>query len=177
MKKTIHMIAAFCILLPSIAISQDDVTQQKLIRAGYLLTSESNKLRMLRNDLSEIKKKLVAIDSLAEIEICHVNMLIENIFLAETICMYEGILLGAMASTRMEKQKKLELYRFHHSRLRKDLLKRLYLNYKSTQLHYSEISAKEAVELADKAREEMITSLRVIEEVIDILQNPGNSNP
>ncbi|MGD8714066.1 MAG: hypothetical protein PVG70_05935, partial [Desulfobacterales bacterium] len=66
MKKTIHMIAAFCILLPSIAISQDNVAQQKLIRAGYLLTSESNKLRMLRNDLSEIKKKLIAIDSLDE---------------------------------------------------------------------------------------------------------------
>lgn len=175
MKKTIHLIAAFCILLPSIAISQDNVAQQKLIRAGYLLTSESNKLRMLRADLSEIKKKLIGIDSLDEIEICHITMLIENIFLTETICMYEGILLGTMASA--DEQKKRELYRFHHSRLKKDLLKRLYLNYKSTQLHLSEISAKEAVELADTAREEMITSLRVIEEVIDILQNPGNSNP
>jgi len=175
MKKTIYMIAAFCILLPSIASSQDKVAQQKLMRAGYLLTSESNKLRMLRADLSEIKKKLIVINSLDEIEICHITMLIENIFLTETICMYEGILLGIMAST--QEPKKLELYQFHHSRLRKDLLKRLYLNYKSTQLHYTKINAKEAVELADKAREEMITSLRVIEEVIDILQNPGNSNP
>jgi len=175
MKKTIYMIAAICILLASIARSQDNIAQQKLMRAGYLLTSESNKLRMLRSDLSEIKKKLVAIDSLDELEICHFTMLIENIFLAETICMYEGLLLGTIAS--MEDQKKLEFFRFHDSRLRKDLLKRLYLNYKNTQLHYTEIETKEALELADKAREEMITSLRVIEEVIDLLQDTGDNNP
>jgi hypothetical protein len=102
-------------------------------------------------------------------------MLIENIFWAETICMYESILLNTLQS--VEERKKLEQYRLLDSRLRKVTLEKLYLNYKNMQLNYAKIDDKAILELADKAKEEMLTTLRVIEETIKILQSQSKINP
>ena len=93
----------------------------------------------------------------------------ENILLVETICMYEGILLGSMPN--IEKGKVLEQYKVHHSQLKKDILKKLYVNYQGTQSCATNIDDKIILELADKAKAEMQTTLRVIEEVIKLLQS------
>ena len=83
--------------------------------------------------------------------------------------MYEGIILGSIPN--IENKKKLEQYRLHHSQLKGDILNRLYLNYQGTQSCAANIDDKIVLEFAGKAKEEMQTTLRVIEEVIKILQN------
>lgn len=118
--------------------------------------------------MAEVIKKSRELNELNNLEMCHITMLMENILLVETICMYEGILLGSMPN--IEKEKKLEQYKLHHSLLKKDILKRLYLNYQGTQSCTANINDKIISEFADKAIQEMQTTLRVIEEVIDILQ-------
>jgi hypothetical protein len=105
----------------------------------------------------------------------HITLLIENIFLAETICTYESLLLKTLDN--LEEYKKLEQYNFHYSRLKESTLNRLYLNYKSTQINISNINDKEIIKLADKAKEEMLKVLQEIEGVITILQNQNRSTP
>ena len=169
MKKVLLVIALTCFLLPSVSNSQDNTVEQKLITAGYLLSKESTKLKLLRSDLAEVIKKSRDLNELDNLEMCHISMLMENIFLVETICMYEGILLGSMPN--IEKGKILEQYKVHHSQLKEDILKRLYLNYQGTQSCALNIDDKIILEFADKAKQEMQTTLRVIEEVIKILQS------
>jgi hypothetical protein len=169
MKKVLLVVALTCFLLPSVSISQDDTAEQKLITAGYLLYKESTKLKLLRSDLAEEIKKSRDLNELDNLEMCHITMLMENILLVETICMYEGILLGSMPN--IEKGKILEQYKVHHSQLKKDILKRLYVNYQGTQSCTVNIDHKIILEFADNAKEEMQTTLRVIEEVINILQS------
>lgn len=175
MKKVLIIIASIHFLLPAVSISQDNASEDRLITAGYWLSKESNKLMTVRTDLSEIRKKLIDLNGSDNLDTYHINMLIEHIFLTETICMYEGILLSTLQN--MEEEKKLEQYQYHHSRLSKDILKRLYLNYKSTQSSYANIDDKAIMELADKAKEEMVRTLRLIEEVIEILRNQSKINP
>ena len=168
MKKVLLGITLTCFLLHSVSISQDKTVDQKLITAGYLLFKESNEFKMLRSELFEMVKKSSDLNDLDNAGMCHINMLIENIFLVETICIYEGILLGNMQN--MEESKKLEFYKLHQAQLKKDILNRLYLNYQSTQSNISNIDDKVTLQFADKAKQEMQTSLRLIEEVIRILQ-------
>ena len=175
MKKVLLIISSICILFHSVSISQDIPIERKLITSGYLLSKESNKLKIIRTELSEISKKLLVLDGLDSPWMCYVTMLIENIFWAETICMYESILLNTLQS--IEERKKLEQYRLLDSRLRKVTLEKLYLNYKNMQLNYAKIDDKAILELADKAKEEMLTTLRVIEETIKILQSQSKINP
>jgi hypothetical protein len=169
MKKVLLIIASICILFHSVSISQDNPIEQELITSGYLLSKESNKFKLIRTELLEVRKKLLVLNGLDNSWMCHVTMLIENIFLAETICMYESILLSTLQS--IEDRKKMEQYRLLDSRLRKVILKKLYLNYKNIQLNYAKIDDKAILELADKAKEEMLTTLRVIEGTIKILRS------
>jgi hypothetical protein len=174
MKKVLLVIALTCFLLPSVANSQDNTAEQKLITAGYLLYKESTKLKLLRSDLAEVMKKSKGLNELDIAEMCHITMLMENILLVETICMYEGILLGSMPN--IEKGKIFEQYKVHHSQLKGDILNRLYVNYQGTQSCAANIDDKIILEFADKAKEEMQTTLRVIEEVIKILHSQIKTN-
>jgi hypothetical protein len=169
MKKILLGITLICFLLPSVSISQDNTVEQKLITAGYLLFKESNELKMLRSELSEMVKKSAGLNDLDNAGMCHITRLIENIFLVETICMYEGILLGNIPN--IIESKKLKFYKLHHAQLKKDILNRLYLNYQSTQSNISNIDDKVTLQYAGKAKKEMQTTLRFIEEVIRILQH------
>ena len=169
MKKVLLLIALTCFLLPSVSNSQDNNVEQKLTTAGYLLYKGSKNFKLLRSDLAEVMKKSRDLNELDNLEMCHITMLMENILLVETICMYEGILLASMSN--IEKGKMLEQYKVHHSQLKEDILKKLYLNYQGTQSCALNIDDKIILEFADKAKQEMQTTLRVIEEVIKILQS------
>ncbi len=175
MKKAFCKVALICVLLPSVSIGQDNATEQKLKKAGYLLSVESSRLRILRTDLSKIRKKNIVLNGLDNPEMFHITLLIENIFLAETICAYESLLLKTLDN--LEQNKKLEQYNFHFSRLKESTLNRLYLNYKSTQTNIASIDDKEIIKLADEAKKEMLKVLQEIEGVITILQNQNRSTP
>ncbi len=103
----------------------------------------------------------------------HITLLIENIFLAETICAYESLLLKTLDN--LEENKKLEQYNFHYSRLKEATLKRLYLNFTNTQTNIANIDDKEILQVADRAKEEMMIILQQIEGIITILQNQTRS--
>ena len=175
MKKAFCKVALICVLLPSVSIAQDNATEQRLKKAGYLLSVESSRLKIVRTDLSKIRKKNIVLNGLDNPEMFQITLLIENIFLAETICTYESLLLKALDN--LEEYKKLEQYNFHYSRLKESTLNRLYLNYKSTQTNIANIDDKEIIKLADKAKEEMLKVLQEIEGVITILQNQNRSTP
>ncbi len=169
MKKAFCIVALVCVLLPSVSIGQDNAAEQKLKKAGYLLSVESSRLKIIRTDLSKIRKKNIILNGLDNPELFHITLLIENIFLAETICAYESLLLKTLDN--LEENKKIEQYNFHYSRLKESTLNRLYLNYKSTQTNIANIDDKEIIKLADKVKEEMLKVLEEIEGVITILQN------
>ena len=175
MKKAFCKAALICVLLTSVSIAQDNAAEQTIQKAGYLLSVESSRLQILRTDLSEIRKKELVLKELNYQQMFHITLLIENIFLAETICAYESLLLKSLDN--LEENKKLEQYNFHYSRLKESTLNRLYLNYKSTQINISNINDKEIIKLADKAKEEMLKVLQEIEGVITILQNQNRSTP
>ena len=175
MKKALCKVALICVLLPSVSIAQDNATEQKLQKAGYLLSVESSRLQILGTDLSEIRKKNIVLNGLDNPKMLHITLLIENIFLAETICAYESLLLKSLDN--LEENKKLEQYNFHYSRLKESTLKRLYLNYQRTQTNIANIDDKEIIQLADKAKEAMLKVLQEIEGVITILQNQNRSAP
>ena len=153
MKKVLLVIALTCFLLPSVSHSQDNTTEQKLITAGYLLYKESAKLQLLRSDLAEVMKKSRDLDEMNNLAMCHISMLMENILLVETICMYEGILLGSIPN--IVDGKKLEHYKIHYSRLKENILKKLYQNYQGTQSCAANINDKVILEFVDNAKEEM----------------------
>lgn len=175
MKMTLCKVTLICVLLPSVSLAQDNAAEQTLKKAGYLLSVESIRLKILRTDLSKIRKKNIILNGLDNPKMLHITLLIENIFLAETICAYESLLLKTLDS--LEENKKLEQYDFHYSRLRESTLNRLYLNYKSIQINIAKIDDKEIIQLADKAKEAMLMVLREIEVVITILQNQTRSAP
>jgi len=105
----------------------------------------------------------------------YIALLIENIFMAETICAYEGLLLKTIDN--LEDNKKLEQYNSHYSRLKESTLNRLYLINRSSQANISNIDNKEIRLLADEAKEEMHKVQQEIEGVIIILQNQNKSTP
>jgi len=169
MKKAFCIVALVCVLLPTVSTGQDNAAEQKLKKAGYLLSVESSRLKIIRTDLSKIRKKNIILNGLDNPKMFHITLLIENIFLAETICAYESLLLKTLDN--LEENKKIEQYNFHYSRLKESTLNRLYLNYKSTQTNIANIDDKEIIKLADKVKEEMLKVLQEIEGVITILQN------
>jgi hypothetical protein len=153
---------------PSVSISQENDVEQKLITAGYFLFKASGNFKLLRSDLSAVDKKLRDLNATAKNGRCHISILAENILLVETICAYESILLGTINDIR--ETKKQEQFSLHHARLKEDILERLYLNYKSFQSNYAKIDDKLILEVADRAKEEMVIALQVVEHVIHILQ-------
>ena len=175
MKKAFCKAALICVLLTSVSIAQDNAAEQTIQKAGYLLSVESSRLQILGTDLSEIRKKNIVLNGLDNPKMLHITLLIENIFLAETICAYESLLLKSLDN--LEENKKFEQYNFHYSRLKKSTLKRLYLNYQRTQTNIASIDDKEIIQLADKAKKAMLKVLEEIEGVITILQNQNRSAP
>ena len=175
MKKAFCKLALICVLLPFVSNGQDNSAEQNLKKAGYLLSVESSRLKILRTRLSTIRKKNIVYNGLDDSEMFHINLLIENIFLAETICAYESLLLKGLDN--LEENKKLEQYIFHYTRLKESTLNRLYLNFKSTQTNIANIDDKEIKILAGKAKEEMLIVLQEIQGVINILQNQNRSIP
>jgi len=175
LKKALCKVALICVLLPSLAIAQDNAAEQKLKKAAYLLSVESSRLKIFRTDLSKIRKKNIVLNGLDNPKMFHITLLIENIFLAETICVYESLLLKILDN--LQENKKLEQYNIHYSRLNESTLNRLYLNYKSTLTSIANIDDKEILQSADKAKEAMLRVLQEIEGVITILQNQNRSAP
>lgn len=173
MKMALCKVALICILLPFVSIAQDNAVEQKLQKAGYLLSIESIRFKIIRTDLSKIKKKIIVISGLDNSQIFHITLLIENIFLIETICAYESLLLKTFDN--LEENKKLEQYYFHYTRLKESTLERLYLNYKSTIANIANIEDKDIIQSAEKAKVEMLKVLQEIEKVITLLQNQNRS--
>ena len=175
MKKVLFILAIISIVFHSVSFSKVNPLEQKLTTGGYLLSKESNRLKLIRTKLSEISKKLQVLNELDSLELCNVNRLMENIFWAETICMYESILLSKLQS--IEERKKIEQYKMVDNRLRKFILNNLYQNYKNIQITYSNINDEALLKLADEAKKELLKALRLIEETIKILQKDGKINP
>ena len=168
MKKTFCIIGLIWALLTSVSIAQDKAVEQAIQKAGYLLSVESSRLQTLRTDLSEITNKKLVLKELNNPQLFHITLLIENIFLAETICAYESLLLKSLDN--LEANKKLAQYNFHYSRLKESTLNRLYLDYQRTQTNIADIDDKDIIQLAEKAKDEMLKVLREIERVITILK-------
>ena len=173
MKMALCKVALICILFPFVSIAQDNSAEQKLQKAGYLLSRESIRLKIIRTDLSKIKKKNIVINGLDNSQIFHITLLIENIFLIETICAYESLLLKTLDN--LKENKKLEQYNFHYTRLKESTLERLYLNYKSTIANIANLEDKDIIQSADKAKGEMLKVLEEIEKIITLLQNQNRS--
>lgn len=169
MKTLIFSIALVGILLPALAVAQNHAAEQKLVKAGYLLSVESVRLNAIVQDLSEIRKKNWVLNELDDPKLCQVDMLIENIFWAETICLYESLLLKAVEG--MAAHQRQEHYSLHYARLKKDTLKRLYRNFKHTQSNFARIDDPEIQALSETVKKEMLRVLSLIEEVIGILQD------
>ena len=168
MKKFFCVIASVGFLWPSVSFARDNAADQELIKAGYLLSVESVRLDALRNEIAEIKRKKLVLSDNNNRQICHINMLLENLFLTATICNYESILLNAFAG--MQDQQKVEQYRLHHSRLKQDTLRKLYVNFQSTQSNFTNIDDQDILKLSDAVKEDMLKVLSLIEEVINIMQ-------
>ena len=167
--KSLCCIALVVFLSAAVSIAQSSPAEENLIKAGYLLSVESNRLNKLRNEITEIRKKKMALNEPDNPEDMHIKMLIENVLLIETICMYESLLLNTFES--IEEREKIDQYKLLYSRLKKDTLKRLYLNFKSTQTNFMSIEDNEISELSVSVKKEMLRVLRIIEEVISTLQS------
>ena len=175
MKKVFCNVALICVLLASVSIAQDIATEQRLQKAGYLLSVESIRLKILRADLLKIRKKIMVLNGLDNPQIIHITLLIENIFLAETIFAYESLLLNTL--NNLEENRKIEQHNFHYLRLKESTLNRLYLNFKSTQSNIANIDNKEILQLAEKAKDSMLRALQEIKKSITILGNINRSSP
>jgi len=169
MNKAFCGIALIGFLIPSVSIAQDSAADQELIKAGYLLSVESVRINALRNRIAEIKRKKLVLNDNNGRQICQINMLLENLLLTASICNYESILLNAFAG--MQDRQKVEQYRLHHSRLKQDTLRKLYVNFQSTQSNFTNIDDQEILGLSDAVKEDMLKVLSLIEEVIDIMQD------
>ena len=166
--KNLCRIALVVFLLPLVALAQRAPAEEKLTKAGYLLSVASSRLNKLRLEIAEIGKKKVVLNEPEDSENLHITMLIENVLLIETICMYESLVLNILES--IEEGKKNDQYKMLYSRLNKDTLKRLYLNFKSTQTNMVTIKDDEISKLSAPVKKEMLRVLRIVEEVIETLQ-------
>lgn len=156
-------------LLPTLSFAQGNPAEDKLIKSGYMLSVESARLKKLRNEITEVRKKRMVLNEPDDPESMHITMLIENILLIETICMYESLLLNAIKN--MQESRKIEQYKLQYSRLKNDTLRRLYLNFKNTQNNIMNIQDGEISDLSVKVKKEMLRVLRIVEEVMSTLQS------
>ncbi len=175
MKKAVCKIAIIGILLPVVSIAQNSETDQRLIKAAYMLSVQSNRLSIIRNNLLDISKKNAALDKGKSPAKLQIKLLIENIFLIETICAYESLLLGTIEV--MEGEKKIEQYQRHFSRLDTNTLIRLYQNFKSTQTNFARIDVKEINVLSDQVKKESLKVLRIVEATKNTLKRHVASTP
>jgi hypothetical protein len=161
--------------LPSKSIGQEINAELELKKAGYSLSVSSSRLNVIRTDLLKIEQKNILLDGSDKPQQIYVALLIENILMIETICTYEALLLRTLDS--IEGKNKNEQYDFHHSRLKKSTLKRLYLTNRSIQSNIDNIDNKEISVLAMVAKEELVKVQKRIEEVISTLQLQTRSTP
>ena len=171
--KTLYHITIGIILLTTASGAQENAAEQNLIRTGYLLSAESARLQILRENIAEVKRKKIALGQENSQEMCHISMLITNIFWVETICSYESLLLNSLQS--MPDESKLEHYKLLHSRLKNNTLKNMYINFKSTQSNFARIDDQEILNLSDNVKKEMLEVLKLIEEEIDMLEGQVGS--
>ena len=172
--KTFYHIAIGMVLLTTESGAQENAAEQNLIRVGYQLSAESARFEDLRENIAEIKRKKIALGQENSREMCHITMLITNIFWVETICSYESLLLSSLQS--IPNESKLEHYQLLHSRLKNNTLKNMYLNFKSTQSNFARIGDKEILNLSDNVKMEMLKVLKLIEEEIDMLERQFGSS-
>lgn len=173
--KTFYYITIGIILLATASSAQENAAEQNLIKAGYLLSAESARFKVLRENIAELKRKKIALGQENSREMCHITMLITNIFWVETICNYESLLLSSLQS--MADESKLENYKLLHSRLKNITLKNMYLNFKSTQSNFAMIDDQEILNLSDNVKKEMLKALKLIEDEIDMLEGQiGGAN-
>jgi hypothetical protein len=88
--------------------------------------------------------------------------------MVEMICKYEGLILGTLH--QLDENDRLPRYKVHENRLKNYTLKSLYLQYKAIQPGNVKLDVKEVVELADKAKKEIASVGKLIEDIIKILQ-------
>ncbi len=155
-------------LFSAVAVAQENSGDQMLIKAGYLLSAESNRLKILREEIAEIRRKKMGLDRENDPEICQISMLITNLFWVETICGYESLLLGSLQN--VAEGKKSEYYEKQYARLKNVTLKKMYLNFKNTQSNFANIADPEILALSGTVKKELLKVLRLIEEEIDLLE-------
>ncbi|MDJ0819596.1 MAG: hypothetical protein QNJ58_25570 [Desulfobacterales bacterium] len=156
-------------LLAAVAEAQDNATDQMMIKAGYLLSAESNRLSILREKITEIRRKKIGSNSENDPELSQISMLITNLFWVETICSYESLLLSSLQD--VAEGKKPEYYRKQYSRLKNVTLKKMYFNFKSTQSNFTNIQDPEILALSGSVKKELLKVLKLIEEEIDLLED------
>ena len=133
-------------LFATVAEAQDNATDQMLIKAGYLLSAESNKLSILREKITEIRRKKIGLNPENDPELSQISMLITNLFWVETICSYESLLLSSFQD--VAEAKKPDYYRKQYSRLKNVTLKKMYFNFKSTQSNFANIADPEICQMS-----------------------------
>ncbi len=156
-------------LLAAVAEAQDNATDQMMIKAGYLLSAESNRLSILREKITEIRRKKIGSNPENDPELSQISMLITNLFWVETICSYESLLLSSLQD--VAEGKKPEYYRKQYSRLKNVTLKKMYFNFKSTQSNFANIQDPEILALSGSVKKELLNVLKLIEEEIDLLED------
>jgi hypothetical protein len=156
-------------LSATVSGAQDDAIARQLIATGYLLSAESARLKVLREDIDEIRRKKMALIQENSPEMCQISMLITNLFWVETVCKYESLLLNSLRS--MSEAGRLEQYKLQYSRLKNHMLRRMYVNFKSTQSNLANIVDREILALSENVKKEMLKVLKLIEEEIDMLHD------
>ena len=80
MLKAFSKIAFLCVFLPYVSAAQDNTAELELKKAGYLLSVSSNRLEVIRTDLSKIRKKNMVLNELDNPQMFYIALLMENIF-------------------------------------------------------------------------------------------------
>lgn len=180
--RTIFTIGVFCKaaliiapFLPCSSIAQEISAELRIKKAGYLLSVGASRLNVIRSDLLEIRKKYSLLNESDDLGLYPITLLIKNISMVETICVYEGLLLNTL--DKLEKKRKFEQYDFHYSRIEKSTLKKLYVINRSIQAYINDSEDKEVSILAMVAKEEILKIQKIFEDVMSIQYDQKNSTP
>ena len=133
------------------------------------MSAESVRLNALRAEIAEFKRKKFALYPEDSPERCQISMLITNLLWVETMCSYESLLLSSLQS--MSEENRLKQYKLNYSRLQNHMLKKMYVNFKSTQSNFANIEDPEIQALSGTVKKEMLKVLRLIEKEIDLLED------
>ena len=175
MKRALLTIIAFSLLGSNLLFSQDTSLKPKLSKTGYELLKEANELSFIKNELTDVRKKLLNLEELDGLELCNISRLIENISLVEIICRYEGMLLGIFHY--IEEPQRFEQFKVHLNRLKEHTLKSLYMHYKATQAAHANLDDQVVLEIADKARNEMVKAAYLLEDAIKNMKTQVGISP